>query len=135
MARNSKTLTESMYKAIKILLNGGASVPEAAEYMKVSHTTVYYIRATENYEEYLQHKDELIARRKARNAAVAINVKKKEEEKKEPQVIEHRQSVTLVANHYMAEQLQKQTELLTLISNKLAFIVDELCGTGVKKEG
>jgi hypothetical protein len=46
----------------------------------------------------------------------------------------HEQSVTVIANHYMAEQLQKQTELLTLISNKLAFIVDELCGTTVKKE-
>ena len=49
---------------------------------------------------------------------------------KEGRVIRHEQSVTIVANHYMAEEMKKQTELLELISRKLAFIVDEL--TGVK---
>lgn len=45
------------------------------------------------------------------------------------QVVEHRQSIVVQANHYMMEELKKQTETLKLISNKLAFIVDELTGT------
>lgn len=47
------------------------------------------------------------------------------------QVIEHRQSVTIQATHYMHELLKEQNDLLKGISAKLAFIVDELCG--VKK--
>lgn len=48
--------------------------------------------------------------------------------KEEPvtQVVEHRQSITLMANHYLMEEVKKQTQLLTIISNKLAFVVDEL---------
>ena len=44
----------------------------------------------------------------------------------EPQVIEHRQTVTLVANQYLMEEVKQQTELLKLISNKLAYIVEQL---------
>ena len=50
--------------------------------------------------------------------------------KKDPdvQIVEHRQSVTLIANQYMAMELQKQTKFLELLNNKVAFIVDELIG-------
>ena len=66
------------------------------------------------------------------SAQAARNAKKKEE-KKDVQIVEHRQSVTIVATQYMAEEMKKQTELLKLISNKLAFIVDELTSTGNKE--
>ena len=55
---------------------------------------------------------------------------KEDKANKEEKVIRHEQSVTIVANNYMAAEMKKQTELLELISRKLAFIVDEL--TGVK---
>ena len=55
--------------------------------------------------------------------------RQKQEEQPQVQVVEHKQTITMVANHYMMEQLQKQTELLTLIGNKLAVIIDDLYGT------
>lgn len=44
----------------------------------------------------------------------------------QPQVIEHRQTVTVQATHYMMQEMKKTNELLDLISRKLAFIVDSL---------
>jgi DeoR/GlpR family transcriptional regulator of sugar metabolism len=134
MARNPK-LTESTYKAVKIMLNGGATIDEVVEYLKLSSSTVRRIRATQNYEEYAEERrakaymqSKAIAARKAEAAKKAEETKQEELKPAEApaQVVEHRQSVTVIANHYMAEQLQKQTELLTLISNKLAFIIDQL---------
>lgn len=42
------------------------------------------------------------------------------------QVIEHRQTVTVQATHYMMQEMKKTNELLDLISRKLTFIVDSL---------
>jgi hypothetical protein len=70
-----------------------------------------------------------MARKAAQGKKTAEKPKEAEELKPveaPPQVVEHRQSVTVIANHYMMEQLQEQTRLLTLISNKLAFIVEQL---------
>ena len=44
----------------------------------------------------------------------------------QPQVVEHRQTVTIQATHYMMQEMKKTNELLELISRKLAFIVDQL---------
>ena len=44
----------------------------------------------------------------------------------QPQVVEHRQSVTIQATHYMMQEMKKTNELLELISRKLTFIVDQL---------
>ena len=134
--RNFKAITEKMYKAVKILLNGGASVKEAADYMNLSTSSVYSIRNTENYEEFLHISRANQAERSAK-AAAAINAKQKTEQKaeSEPQVVEHRQTVQITATHYMMEEMKKTNEYLKTISAKLAFIVDELCGTATKKEG
>lgn len=134
--RNFKAITEKMYKAVKILLNGGASVKEAADYMNLSTSSVYSIRNTENYEEFLHISMAIQAERSAK-AAAAINAKQKTEQKteSEPQVVEHRQTVQITATHYMMEEMKKTNEYLKTISAKLAFIVDELCGTAIKKEG
>ena len=42
--------------------------------------------------------------------------------------------IRLEATHYMMEEMKRTNELLTCISAKLAFIVDELCGVPQKKE-
>ena len=42
------------------------------------------------------------------------------------EIVEHRQTIVVQASHYMLEEQKKTNELLTLISNKLSFIVDEL---------
>ena len=44
------------------------------------------------------------------------------------QVVEHHQTVTIQATHYMMEEMKKTNELLTLLNAKLAFIVEELAG-------
>ena len=42
------------------------------------------------------------------------------------QVIEHRQTVTVQATHYMMQEMKRTNELLELISRKMAFIVESL---------
>jgi DeoR/GlpR family transcriptional regulator of sugar metabolism len=127
-----KKITIGIFKAIKRLQADGAKVKEVMEYFNVSEATARRCFNCETFDEY---ENETVVRSKQIKAAKA-------KEKNEPQpmpaqqevIHKHEQSVTLIANHYMAEQLQKQSNLLTIISNKLAFIVDELCGTTVKKE-
>ena len=117
-------VTQSMFNCVKRLLDSGAPVDEIVDYMKISATTVQRIRRAESLEEY---------KGMTYCAVRAKRANEKKEPEPAPQVQEvihkHEQSVTLVANHYMAEEMRKQTELLTIISNKLAFIVDELTGT------
>ena len=126
-----KKITIGLYNAVKRLQDDGATVKEVMEYFNLSDSTV---RRCFNAETFSDYENETAARARQLRASAA----KKQNEPAVPvhqEVIhKHEQSVTVIANHYMAEQLQKQTELLPLISNKLAFIVDELCGTAEKKE-
>ena len=135
---NYNKMTQGKYKAIKILLNGGASVKEAAEYMNCSTAVVYAVKNTETLEEYQAFGAEREAKRKQTAAIKA----KQEAAKKvaeqvgavpavelvKPQVVEHRQNVQIQATHYMETKLDKCIELLTVISNKLAVIVSDLYG-------
>lgn len=119
MARFNR-ITQNQYNAIKILLNGGASVAEAAEYMAVSSRTVYNIRNTQDYDEFCLNTDEKKLEQRARKA------------KEEPEKVvtdDKQKGGTLSANYQINriyEQLKAQNELLTIISNKLAFIVESL---------
>ena len=132
---NWNKLTERQFNAIKTLLKGGASQAEAAQYMQVSPNTVYFVNKAEDFKEYTQMQAE---RQLNRNRA-AIDAKRDAAKKvaeevgavPAAQVVEHRQTVTVQATHYMMTEMQKTNELLTAISNKLAFIVQELTG----KEG
>ena len=140
---NWDKMTESKFRAVKILLKGGASVKEAAEYMQMSTATIYIIKNAENLDEYNAIRT---ARDSKRKQAAAINAKEANAKEVAAQVgavpaatlvpdgkpveivKEIRSSVTIQATHYMEEQQRKTNELLTQISAKLAFIVDELCG-------
>ena len=134
---NWNKLTEKQFSAIKMLLKGGATQKEAAEYMQVSHNTAYWVDKAESFEEYLQMQAERVLKRKQ---VAAIKAKGEPQEKPQEikeqtpatQVIEHRQTVTVQATWAMTQEMQKTNKLLELISNKLAFIVDELCGTAKK---
>ena len=123
---NYNKMTESKYTAIKILLNGGATVKEAAEYMQVSTAVVYGVKNTADFAEYCQNSAERDARRK-QNAAIRIKEQEKAKEAaKEPE----RQPGTAMTSTYQMnrvyEALKAQNELLKLISEKLAFIVEQL---------
>lgn len=126
---NWDKMTESKFRAVKLLLKGGASVKEAAEYMQMSTATVYIINTAENFEEYT-------AIRVARDSKRAAAIKAKKDEPKPaqdtaPEPVKQVMNPTVIkveATHYMMQELQKSNELLTAISAKLAFIVEELCG-------
>jgi len=128
-----KKITPGIFNAVKRLQACGATVKEVMEYFTLSDSTVRRCFNSETLEEYE-------AETAVRASALRRSAVKKQNEPEtlpvQQEVIhKHEQSVTVIANHYMAEQLQKQTELLTLISNKLAFIVDELTGVPVRKDG
>ena len=109
---NKKPVTESMFKAVKTLISGGASYKECAEYMQIGYSTVCRIASAETFDEYRQ----IIA---------AINIKINESKKKaeEPKPVN---GTSIYQTNRVIELLKQQNELLTIVSNKLAFIVEQL---------
>lgn len=136
---SNKVVDKRRFDAIKIMIESGAKNEEIEKFMNVSTWVICKVKKSETYEEY-------------RNIIAAINLKKKEkrereEEKaaaeKETKKPEPEQKTTgpvaapvtgtdIMASTYKLTQLidavKKQTEVLTLISNKLAYIVEELAG-------
>lgn len=132
-----KVMTESEFNAIKILIKNGAPSIECKKYFMISDATYYRIKSAENWTEY-------------KNIIAAMAVKKKEKEKKEAEkkaeesrdekITEMKEdlkpipTVTQISSNMagnyqynrMIEEIRKQNELLTLISAKLAFIVEAL---------
>ena len=108
-------VTDSVFWAAKTLFKGGASNKEIGEYLKLSPCTVKWIKKAETPEEY-------------RNIIAAAHIpksKKAEPEIQNPaQIIEHRQSVTVQATHYMETELRAHTEILKCISAKLAHMME-----------
>ena len=117
--KNTATITPSVFKAVKILLKSGATQKEVAEYMSISEASVQKIKASEDYDDYKRIVNAWWAKKKAAE---------EKEPEKGPQIIEHRQNVTIQATHYMMEKMKKTNELLTLINNKLGAIIDDLYG-------
>lgn len=139
-----KTVDARLFNAVKIMLNGGATYDEITDYLDVSSTTIGRIRNAADFDEFIKAK-----KAACYMAKMKYNTAK---EKKEPEptpdpapvqapapqqeiVKEVRQSVTVQTTHFTMQKLDKIIELLTGISAKLAFVVDELTGSPVKKEG
>ena len=118
-----RKMDANLFRLIKLMTKDGATIPETAECFKISPATVSRVRQSENLDEYYAILAAMHTKMKEKKAA-------KSEPKPEPepvkQVVEHRQSVTIQATHYMMTEMQKTNELLDLISRKLAFIVDAL---------
>lgn len=115
-------VTEQMFKAIKQLTAGGATIPECAGYFQLAHATISRIRAAETYEDYTQY---------AKKNAEAVEKRRKESEIKPEEPAKQYVNPTVVrveATHYMMQELQRTNELLTGISAKLAQIVSDLYG-------
>ena len=130
---NWNKLTEKQFNAIKLLLNGGATQGEAAEYMQLSAGTVCLVNKAESFEEYLQIKTEQQLSNKRRVAAIKGQEKPQEKPQTPATQVMNPTVVRIEATHYMMQELQKTNELLTLISRKLGAIVDDLYGTGTKE--
>ena len=113
-------VTPNFYEVVKIMLMGGASVKECADFMKTSPHTVYDIKNTDCFDDYKQK-------------MATYSLKRKKPEKPEtPEAVvtdDKKPGGTMSANYQINriyELLKAQNELLTLISNKLAYIVESL---------
>lgn len=116
-----KTLvTPSIFKAVKILIDAGETYKKIADYMKLSVATIGRINQSETYEEYQTLVTEI-----SRAATRAVNAKKAAEAK--PEAPQPQSSSTVVqVPYYVVQKLDKIIDLLTAISNKAAFIVEDL---------
>lgn len=110
-----------IYRGVKRLQECGTPAAEAAEYMMITPPQAGMIYKSESFEDFTS--TVYLGIQKAREAKSKKNDDKKVEECK-PQEVRH--TVEIQATHFMMEEMRKQTKLLELISNKMAFIVDEL---------
>lgn len=125
---------QKMFDTVKLLLENGATGPEIEKFMKISSWTVSTIRNAESFTEYKNimaaralAKKEKREKEAKKTAAVAKDVPAEEKpDTTAPQVVEHRQTVAVQTTFYVSQKLDKLCELLTTISAKLAFVVDEL---------
>lgn len=128
-------VTQRVFDAAKILFEGGAKGAEVSKYLKISMPTAYMIKNAETYDEYKAVAYEKSAKKTAEAKNEQPTPEKKKEVQPATQVVEHRQSVTIQATHFMETKLDKCIELLTCISAKLGAIIDDLYGTGDPKKG
>lgn len=111
-----KMMNEKLFRAIKIMVEGGATTDEIADYLQISPATIGRVRAAENITEYFNQMAAMHAKsKKAEN---------KPEEETPTQVVEHRQSVTIQATHFMEQNQRKANETLELISRKLTELLE-----------
>lgn len=121
-------ITEELFEMVKTMLKGGATQKKCAEFLGIGSATVQRIATSETYGDYNARVNAYFLRKK-KEAEEKEAGEKKPEEKKEretAQVVEHRQSITIQATHYMMQELQTVNEQLKLLNNKLAFIVEKL---------
>ena len=98
-------VTQEMFDAIKAMSKGGASNNDIARFAGVSTATVSRVKAANSFDEYEPTQ---------------------KPKKEEPQ--ESKQTVIFQASWQMTQEQRQTNEQLKQISQKLAFIVDELCG-------
>lgn len=148
----SKNIDKKMFDCIKILLDGKASYTEIQNFTNVGRTTVSRIANSESWEDYQQQMAAMraawhcrVAEKKAEEQAVADRAKEEKEKaaKAAAEAVKAVPAASLVppvgqmvtVPYRVYEMMTKQIELLTGISNKLAFIVDELTGVASPKGG
>ena len=136
MRKQRTQVTESTFNAVKIMLNGGATCVEIAEYLKLGHTAVYRIKSAQSWEEYKNILAAIAIDQKQRDSKKKENKvenkvdEKTEEKPDQPDPGQKAKAETPLATNYqinrMVEEMKLMNEHLKLISNKIAFIVDQL---------
>lgn len=126
-------VTSKIYDCVKLLFENGATYKEAADFFHLSLATVNTIKASDSFEEYKHMAMMRGSKWKAANKKKQVETAKPEvkpEAKPETVLTDDKQKGgTISANYQVSriyELLKQQNETLTMISNKLAFIVDEL---------
>lgn len=112
-------LKKDKFDAIWLLIKSGAEDALIMSTMGVEQTTLGKIRQSGgDYSVFKRLHAEFLGR---------ISPAAKPRAAKDPAASgEIYHNITIQANHYMMEELQKQTKLLTLIGNKLTAIMEEL---------
>lgn len=121
-------MTNQQFITVKTLQEAGSSSQEIATYLKLGHKAVCVAYRSETYDEYKNECTAIAMRAKAKKKEEPVEAKTKQpEEPAQPKIVEHRQTITIQATHYMMEEMKDMKELLKVISAKLAFIVEDLC--------
>lgn len=105
-------MNDKLFRLVKLMLNSGASVAETAEYFQLAKGTVQRVKASENMDEY--------------HAILAAMHAKAPKQPEKPAPAQPEALGTHYMNNRVYELLKEQNELLKLLSNKLAFIVEAL---------
>lgn len=132
-------MTDKLFRAVKIMIAGGATSTEISEYFNISLSSISRVRQAESFQEYRVMQAATYGKRKPAktqdapkqseqlNPAAPQNPPMQQPAPaQQPQVVEHRQTVTIQATHYMMQEMKRTNELLELISRKIAYIVDQL---------
>lgn len=149
----AKNIDKKMFDCIKILLEGKASYTEIQDFTNVGRTTISRIAHSESWEDYEQQMAAMraawhcrVAEKKAAEQAAADRAREEKEKaaKAAAEAVKAVPAASLVPQpktdpvygaNRICELLTHQNELLKVISNKLAFIVDELTGVTPPKGG
>ena len=140
-------VTKDLFSAVKILLENGATNKEAGKYMKLNPATISIIRNCESFKEYTNHLAEMAlknrndyakkkeAEKKANTVTTVTPVTPVTQQKEVVHEYPQARSVNIQIPWQLMQEMKKTNELLAGISNKLAFIVEELTGEVMKNEG
>lgn len=124
-------MDENKFNAVKILLNGGASIEDTSSVMKLCRATINVIKRSKDYTEYRTIRETYDSRKKENKAKKQAQTQAQEQKPETmpetPKAI-NPTVIRVEATHYMMEELKKTNELLTAISAKLAAIVTDLYG-------
>ena len=119
----TKKIDAKFFRVVKLMLKDGATLKECADYFKIGEATVSRIKAAETHEEYLQMMAAMYAKSKAKKELTAVEPIP---EKPVVQTVEHKQSITIQATHFMEQNQRKQIEALELISRKLTALLEAM---------
>lgn len=116
-------VSNEIFRAVKIMTAGGAKLDEMARCLNVSVATISRIKASETLDDYLN---------KQKDYQKKLRYKQTEDKSQDPEIqndSKDQKQYDMVSNYQigrMIELLKAQNELLTHISNKLAFVVEQL---------
>lgn len=119
-----KKITEQNFKAIKLMLKGGATAEDINEHYKASKETLRRIRRSETFADYMEMQ-------RVYSERSAANLAKREEQHETPKTPELPNQISiddLQKDSETVELLKDQNDLLRRLVNDVAFLVSELTG-------
>lgn len=117
-----KKITEQNFKAIKLMLKGGATQEVINEYYPVSKETLRRIRRCESYNEYMEMQ-RIYTERSAEN-------RRKREEPEQIKMPAEMMPIPAVdpVDTVISNIMREQTEILRALDEKIGFLLKELTG-------